>query len=61
MLKAVACQRMAAGQGELDLGLDARQPGRGPLPITPWRMGYLLDALEHAYQVLGFKGHGRRR
>jgi hypothetical protein len=60
VLKAAACQWMAAGQGELDLGLDARQPGGGSLPITPWRMGYLLDALEHAYQVLGFKGRARR-
>ena len=26
----------------------------GPLPITASRMGCLLDALEHAYRVLGF-------
>jgi hypothetical protein len=56
VLKAVARQRMTAGQGELDLGLDAvgqAAPG-GPLPITSSRMGHLCDALSHAYDVLGF-------
>ena len=53
LLKAVARQRLAAGQGELDLGLDAAAPG-GPLPITASRMGCLLDALERAYRALGF-------
>ena len=53
LLKAVARQRLAAGQGELDLGLDTAAPG-GPLPITASRMGCLLDALEHAWRVLGF-------
>src|SRR5215472_4793241 len=52
LLKAVARQRLAAGQGELDLGLDAGAPG-GPLPITSTRMGVLLDALERGYRVLG--------
>jgi hypothetical protein len=52
LLKAAARQRLAAGQGELDLGLDAGSPG-GPLPITASRMGCLLDALEHAWRVLG--------
>ena len=54
LLKAAARQRLAAGQGELDLGLDAGAAGGGPLPITASRMGCLLDALEHAYRVLGF-------
>jgi hypothetical protein len=56
VLKAAAQQRMAAGQGELDLGLDGAAPaGRGgSLPITSSRMGHLCDALTHAYQVLGF-------
>jgi hypothetical protein len=54
LLKAAARQRLAAGQGELDLGLDTAAPG-GPLPITASRMGCLLDALEHAYRVLGFE------
>ena len=53
LLKAVARQRLAAGQGVLDLGLDAGAPG-GPLPILASRMGCLLDALERAYAVLGF-------
>jgi Transposase DDE domain len=53
LLKAAARQRLAAGQGELDLGLDAGAPGR-PLPITATRMGCLLDALDRAYRVLGF-------
>jgi hypothetical protein len=53
LLKAVARQKLAAGQGVLDLGLDTTAPG-GPLPITSSRMGCLLDALAHAYDVLGF-------
>jgi hypothetical protein len=52
LLKAIARQRLAAGQGELDLGLDAQAPG-APLPIRASRMGALLDALERAYRVLG--------
>ena len=60
LLKAAARQRMAGGQGELDLGLEATGPARrgrggGPLPITSTRMGHLVDALEHTYQVLGFE------
>ena len=55
LLKAAARQRLAAGQGELDLGLDTSAAG-GPLPITASRMGCLLDALEHAYRVLGLDG-----
>jgi hypothetical protein len=54
LLKVAARQRLAAGQGELDLDL-AGTPG-GPLPITSSRMGHLLDALAHGYQVLGFDG-----
>jgi hypothetical protein len=53
LLKAAARQRLAAGQGELDLGLDVGAAG-GPLPVTSSRMGCLLDALSHAYDVLGF-------
>jgi hypothetical protein len=61
LLKAAARQRLAAGQGELDLGLEVTAPARrgaggGPLPITSSRMGHLLDSLERAYQVLGFAG-----
>jgi hypothetical protein len=59
LLKAVARQRLAAGQGVLDLGLEPTEPagksaGGGPLPITASRMEHLLDALAHAYRVLGF-------
>ena len=53
LLKAAARQTLAAGQGVLDLGLEAGAPG-GPLPITSSRMGFLLDALSQAYDVLGF-------
>jgi DDE family transposase len=53
LLKAAARQKLAAGQGVLDLGLDTGAPG-GPLPITSSRMGCLLDALWQAYDVLGF-------
>ena len=53
LLKAAGRQKLAAGQGELDLGLQTGAPG-GPLPITSSRMGFLLDALCHAYEVLGF-------
>jgi hypothetical protein len=52
-LKAAAQQRIAAGQLELALGLEPA--GGGPLPITDSRMGHLLDALEHAYRVLGLE------
>jgi hypothetical protein len=55
LLKAAARQRLAAGQGVLDLGLEpgGKGAGGGPLPITASRMDCLLDALEHAYRVLG--------
>ena len=52
-LKAAAQQRIAAGQPELALGLESA--GGGPLPITSSRMGHPLDALEHAYRVLGLE------
>jgi len=56
-LKAAAGQRLSAGQGELDLGLDAAggEPvGSGPLQIVSSRMGHLWDGLCAAYDVLGF-------
>jgi Transposase DDE domain len=56
LLKAAARQRLAAGQGVL--GLDAGAPG-GPLPITASRMDCVLDALEHAWRVLGLDGATR--
>jgi hypothetical protein len=56
LLKAAARQRLAAGQGELGLGLrpDA-DGGSGPLPITSSRMGHLWDALAYGYAVLGLE------
>src|SRR5215467_15459259 len=54
LLMAAARQRLAAGQGELDLGLAVGAPG-GPLPITSSRMGHLWDALVHGYRLLGFE------
>jgi hypothetical protein len=51
-LKAAAAQRLAAGQGELDLGLGAASPS-GPLEIVSSRMGHLWDALCRAYETLG--------
>jgi len=52
-LKAAAAQRLAAGQAELDLGVEARS-GSEPLPITSSRSAHLWDALCRAYAVLGF-------
>jgi hypothetical protein len=52
-LKAAARQRIAAGQGELDLGLDATTQS-GPLEIVSSRMAHLWDALCRAYDTLGF-------
>jgi hypothetical protein len=54
VLKSVARQRLAAGQGELDLGLDDSPDAGGPLEITGSRMGHLWDALCRGYDGLGF-------
>lgn len=53
-LRAVARQRLAVGQPELDLGLDDTPAAGGPLEITGSRMGHLWDALCRAYDVLDF-------
>jgi hypothetical protein len=47
LLKAAARQRLAAGQGVLDLGVESGGKGGGPLPITASRMDCLLGTLEH--------------
>jgi hypothetical protein len=59
-LRAAANQRLAGGQGELDLGVggpagegSAELPS-GTLEIKSSRAAYLWDALVHAYRVLGF-------
>jgi hypothetical protein len=49
----VAQQRLAAGQDELDLGLDSGAAS-GPLPIVGSKAGHLWDALCRAYDSLGF-------
>jgi hypothetical protein len=55
LLKAVARQRLAAGQGELELRLPGSPANGGAaLPITSSRMGHLLDALARGYDALGF-------
>jgi Transposase DDE domain len=55
LLKAVARQRLVAGQGELDLRLPDGPANQGvALPITSSRMGHLLDALSRGYDALGF-------
>jgi len=54
LLKTVARQRMLAGQGELDLGLQPPARLGGPLPITSSRMSHLGDALAAVYSALGF-------
>jgi hypothetical protein len=58
-LKLIAAQRIAAGQAELDLGLDAGA-GAGPLEVVGSKAGHLWDALCRAYDSLGFdKATGR--
>ena len=54
MLTAVARQRLTAGQGELDLGLDDSPEAGGPLEITGSRMGHLWEALCRGFDRLGF-------
>jgi hypothetical protein len=56
-LMAVARQRLAGGQGELDLGVDTdvvAAGGAGPLRIASSTMAPLWDALGSAYEQLGF-------
>jgi len=53
LLKTVARQKMLAGQGELDLGLQPPPDAGGPLPVTSSRMGHLVDALLAGYRHLG--------
>jgi hypothetical protein len=55
LLKAVARQKLAAGQGVLDLGPGFGAGSGGPLPIISSRMGVLLDALACGYDALGLR------
>ena len=58
-LRAAAAQRLAVGQGQLDLGLEVGAGGpasdgtASPWPIVSSRMGHLVDALHRAYDSLG--------
>jgi len=52
-LKAVAAERIAAGQQMLELGLAAAA-GAGPLEIVGSAAGHLWEALCRAYDTLGF-------
>ena len=58
LLKAVAVQKIAAGQDELDLGLEPAgpvpQPGRGArLPVTSSRAEVLAEVLNAGFDALG--------
>lgn len=52
-LRSLARQRLAAGQDELDLGLDDSLPAGVPLAITGTRTKHLWDALCRGFEVLG--------
>lgn len=52
-LRSAARQRLAAGQDELDLGLDDSPAAGGPLAITATRTKHLWDALCRGFEVLG--------
>jgi hypothetical protein len=53
-LKAAARQRLAEGQGALDLGLNTGGADGEPLEIVGTKSTALWEALCCAYQVLGF-------
>jgi Transposase DDE domain len=53
-LKAAARQRLAEGQGALDLGLHTAGADGEPLEIVASKASHLWEALCRAYQVLGF-------
>lgn len=61
LLKTVARQRLAAGQGELDLelatvaGPAVGAGGGAPLPVLASQMAVLWDALAGVYDALGFQ------
>jgi DDE family transposase len=53
-LKAAARQRLAEGQGALDLGLNTTGADGEPLEIVASKASQLWDGLCRAYQALGF-------
>ena len=52
-LKAAARQRLAEGQGSLDLGIDATGTDGEPLELVATKSSHLWEALCTAYRVLG--------
>lgn len=53
-LKAAARQRLAEGQGALELGIEATGADGEPLELLATKSSHLWEALCTAYQVLGF-------
>jgi Transposase DDE domain len=53
-LRAAARQRLAEGQGALDLGLNTAGADGDPLEIISSKSNHLWDGLCRAYQILGF-------
>ena len=53
-LKAAARQRLAQGQGSLDLGIDTTGTNGEPLELLATKSSHLWEALCTAYRVLGF-------
>ena len=53
-LKAIAAERIGAGQVKVDLGLAAAA-GSGPLEIVGSKAAHLWEALSRAYDSLGFE------
>src|SRR5215210_1543554 len=53
-LRAAARQRLAGGQTELELGIDAGAASTGPLTIVGSLAAHLWEALSRAYDALGF-------
>jgi hypothetical protein len=57
-LKAAARQRLAEGQGALDLGLNTAAVDGEPLEIVASKSGHLWDVLCCAYAAIGFDKAG---
>lgn len=53
-LKAAARQRLAEGQGALDLGIETTGTDGEPLELLATKSSHLWDALCTAYRVMGF-------
>jgi Transposase DDE domain len=55
-LKAAAAQRLAEGQGTLELGLNTAGADGDPLEILSSQSSHLWEGLRRAYGALGFDG-----